>query len=74
MLNREEFGVFYDAMRKKRSEEGHYVFAASQDDALYALMNSLTEGTDGVSFKDMNMLMGPYIQVWRDLKASGASQ
>jgi len=64
LLNREEFGVWYDALRKKRSEEGHFVFAASQDDDLYAILNALTEGADGITLKDFFMMMGPYTQVW----------
>ena len=74
MLNRDEFGVFYDGLRKTRSEEGHFVFATSQDDELYALMNSITEGADGIEFKDFLMLMGPYTQTWKELKDSGAGQ
>lgn len=74
LLNREEFGVWYDGVRKKRSEEGQFVFSDSQDDDLYALVNALTEGTDGITFQEFMMLMGPYTQVWHDLKASGAGQ
>ena len=74
LLNREEFGVWYDGVRKKRTEEGQFVFSDSQDDDLYALVNSLKEGTDGITFQDFMMLMGPYTQVWHDLKASGAGQ
>ena len=68
LLNLDEFRVYYEGMRKTRSEEGHYIPAQSQGDALYALMNDFTEGTDGVAWPDFYTFMTHYTQTWADLK------
>ena len=74
LLSLDEFRVWGEGQKRLRREDGFYVDADSRVEETYAMLNAITEGTDGITLDDFYLLMGPYSQKWADLKASGAGQ